>query len=120
MWPCVMYIMPLISKTCEYNKLCFPDPLLCLLMSLHLTNDFIKDYKTTVFWGPDIGSAVEGRLLLVIAVHMFSTLECISAGCLGLSYSSYNRYSGSKNILALDIAVTNTSNIYYHSGVFRT
>lgn len=38
--------VPPVSRTHECNKLCFPEPLLCLLLWLHLTNLLVKEYKT--------------------------------------------------------------------------
>lgn len=36
-----------VARTCEYNKLCFPKPLLHLLTRLHLTDDHIKEHSTS-------------------------------------------------------------------------
>ena len=58
-----MVALPHACRTFGYNKLCFPESFLCLLIQLHLTDQLIKEYKTlqgclggSVGWASDFGS----------------------------------------------------------------
>lgn len=42
----VCHAVPPVSRTCEYNTFCCPEPLICLLLWLHLTDHLINECKT--------------------------------------------------------------------------
>lgn len=54
------HAMPPVLTTCTYNKLCFPEPLLCLHLWQHLTDHHVKKKKNPKQCGSEKTRGIPG------------------------------------------------------------